>query len=386
MQIIQVLFISSSIVLLFAYPITWVFTRFVSIKKTDVQTDISNFPRFTIIVAAYNEENIIQKKIENFYQLKYPADRLDMVIVSDMSTDNTNDIVNEYCGDRVKLVNYGERLGKTLILNRTMPNIKGDFAVLTDANIMFKEDVIQRFARKFELDKIGLICGYEERRVPDAGKIIETETTYRDFEVRIKALQSLFGSVLGAHGGLYSIRKNLWTALPSNALSNDDLLTGLNVLKQGFEVILEPKARAVEDTGTKLSDEFKRRVRIGAGNYQAFGWHMWLLNPFEGWKSIFFWLHKLPRWFTPHLMIIAFITNYLTIDLGMYYLVVFYLQVVFYTLTTIGWILDRVGNSSRIFSAPYHFASMNLAVFLGFFHWIKGIKSSTWEPPARDKV
>lgn len=380
----ELLFLASSGILVFAYPLTWLITRIVHTDFGVPPTGAPDpAPHFTILVAAYNEEAVIRQKLANFQELVYPPDKLDMVVVSDQSSDATDRLVKECGGERVRLVNYGERLGKTRILNRTVPQLAGEIVIQTDANVMFRPDAILAFARWYRDPAVGLVCGYEERSVPPGGDAIRTESTYRDFEVRIKMLQSRFGAVMGAHGGLYSLRKTCWQPLPDNALSNDDLLTAMNVLHQGYRVVMDGSARALEITGTRLGEEFRRRVRIGAGNYQVFWWHRWLLNPLQGWKSLFFWTHKIPRWFTPHLMLVALVSNLLLADRGGFYLACLVLQLVFYLAALAGAVLGLLRLRGGLLMAPWHFCSMNLAVLLGFFKWLGGIRSSTWTPGER---
>lgn len=382
--VLEALFWSSICVLLLAYPVTWLVTRWVQPRLVPpMQVPESSLPHFSILVAARNEEKVIRQKLANFHELRYPPGKLDMVIVSDMSDDATDSLVREHGGDRVELVNYGERLGKTRILNRTVPGLAGEIVIQTDANVIFHPDAILSFARWYADPAVGLVCGYEERNVPPGGDAIRSESTYRDFEVRIKLIQSRFGAVMGAHGGLYSIRRSCWQSLPDNALSNDDLLTALNVLKQGCRVVMDDSARAIEITGTRLVEEFRRRIRIGAGNYQVLWWHRWLLNPLQGWKSLFFWVHKVPRWFTPHLMLLAFGSNLVLAGSGGIYPQLLALQVLFYAVAVLGWLVEGRIPGLGLFLAPAHFCSMNLAVLLGFFKWLGGIRSSTWTPGAR---
>jgi cellulose synthase/poly-beta-1,6-N-acetylglucosamine synthase-like glycosyltransferase len=376
------IFILSSGILVLAYPILWLATKIIPRPKP-IQSPRTKNLSFTIVVAAYNEEAVIEQKISNFLAIDYPADKLNMLIVSDCSTDATDAMVSHCGSDRVRLINYGERLGKTRILNRVMQEIESDIVVMTDANILFDQDAIQAFTPWFSDPKVGLVCGWEDRQVPEGARAIQSEATYREFEVLIKEFQSRFGAVMGAHGGLYSIRRECWRPLPDNALSNDDLLTGMNVLKQAKSVCFERRARGLEVTGTEMSDEFRRRVRIGAGNFQCMWWHPWLLNPFVGWRSLMYWIHKVPRWLTPHLMFIAFISNALLIKQAPLWGLLLALQVGFYLMATLGLLLNAVGRGRGKWMAPAHFCSMNWAIFLGFVHWLRGIEQTTWSPTNR---
>ncbi len=382
MLLLAVIFLTSTAILIGTYPVSLLLIRLLPPHRCP-HPPAKELPFFCIVVAAYNEEGVIPQKLANFQQIDYPPERLAMVVVSDHSTDGTDELVKASGDPRIRLLRYEERLGKVQILNRTIPGIPADIIINTDANVVFDRNTIRNFARWFQDSQTGLVCGYEEREVPRAGGTIRGETTYRDFEVRIKSIQSHFGAVMGAHGGLYAIRRECWQELPRNSLSNDDLMTAMNVLRSGKKVYMDLEARATEITGTRISEEFKRRIRIGAGNYQVFWWHRWLLNPMRGWKSFFFWTHKLPRWFTPHLMALSFFTNLALAGEGEFFRACLLAQIVFYGLALLGAVADRLALDLRLLTAPYHFCSMNLAVLLGFLKWLKGIDSSIWTPSDR---
>ncbi|MFA7332236.1 MAG: glycosyltransferase family 2 protein [Candidatus Delongbacteria bacterium] len=338
-------------------------------------------PTFTVVIAARNEERVIRDKLDNCLALDYPPDKVDVLVVSDQSEDATAAIIDEYAGQRVSRLDFAERLGKTQILNRVVPLAKGEIVVMTDANVMFDAGALRSFARWYADPRIGLVSGYE-RRVQRERERFQAETWYRDFEVVLKEAEGRMGAVMGAHGGLYSLRAACWRTLPENALSNDDLLTAMGVLRQGLAVVQDSEARAVEYIGADPDQEFGRRVRIGAGNYQCFGWNLWLLNPLEGWKSLFYWLHKLPRWFTPHLMATALAAHLLLAAHGRL-LALLVPHLALYVLGIIGLVLNRRGRGGGLVSALGHFLYMNAAVSAGFVKWLGGIQGSTWNPTRR---
>jgi cellulose synthase/poly-beta-1,6-N-acetylglucosamine synthase-like glycosyltransferase len=345
------------------------------------RADEASQPAFTIVVAARNEERVIRGKLENCLALDYPPHLLDVVVVNDQSEDATAAIVREYVGERVTLLDFGERIGKTRILNRVVPVIRGEIAVMTDANVLFEQDVLRRFARWFADERVGLVSGYE-RRVQSERDQFQAETWYRDFEVLIKAAEGRVGAVMGAHGGLYCLRKSCWRPLPDNALSNDDLTTAMSVLRQGHAVIHDSQARAIELIGADPDQEFNRRVRIGAGNYQCFGWNFWLLNPRQGWKCLFFWVHKLPRWFTPHMMAGALAAHLVMAAQGrLVWLLAPHLAL--YIAGLAGLLRNRTGRGGGLVSALGHFIYMNAAVGVGFLKYLRGIQASIWNPTRR---
>jgi poly-beta-1,6-N-acetyl-D-glucosamine synthase len=379
---IEFIFYTASIFLLASYPGQLVLNALLR-HDPDWKKDDNYTPFISILLAAHNEESVIREKIESTLAIDYPADSFEMVIVSDQSDDQTNAIIQSYDDPRIRLVDYGERLGKTLILNRTVPELKGDIVVMTDANVFFNKPSLRAMSRWFTDTRIGSVCGYEKRSAPKQAKAVQSESTYRKFEVLVKELQGRYGLVLGAHGGIYAFRKSLWQPLPEDSIG-DDLMTALNILKQGKAVILDKDAIGYEETGSRVANEFRRRIRIGICNYQSVAAHTWLMNPLSGLVSLFFWTHKLPRWYTPHLMLMLLASSFLLAQgghsLALFVLVV---QFVFYLIAVLGMVANQFGGLSGFWLAPFHFVSMNTALFIGFFKWLGGIKTSTWKPSDR---
>lgn len=342
--------------------------------------DEACLPTFSIVVAARNEERVIQGKLENCLALDYPPELVDVMVVSDQSEDGTAAIVDGFAGRRVTRLDFGERIGKTRILNRVLPVIQGEIAVMTDANVLLAPDALRRFARWFADPRVGLVSGYE-RRVQSERDQFQAETWYRDFEVLIKSAEGRVGAVMGAHGGLYCLRKSCWRPLPDNAIV-DDVTIAMNVLRQGLAVTHDSQASAIEHIGADPDLEYDRRVRIGAGNYQCFGWNLWLLNPRQGWKSLFFWVHKIPRWFTPHMMAGA-LASHLVLALHGRLALLLIPHLGLYALGLTGLFLNRRGRGGGLVSALGHFIYMNAAVGVGFLKYLGGIQASTWNPTRR---
>jgi len=223
-------------------------------------------PRVSLIVAAYNEAACIAEKVKNSLALDYPADRFEVLIGSDGSTDGTNEIVRGVADRRVRL-STAPRAGKTSVLNRCIPMATGDVVVLSDANTMIDPAAVQKLVRHFEDPEVGVVCGKR-------------------------------GAVMGANGGLYAIRRTLFTALPPSTIV-DDFVIPLRILENGFKVVYEPEALAHEETTEDYGQEFGRRARIAAGNFQSLGMVPGLLSPAAGFRAFAFWSHKLLRWCAP---------------------------------------------------------------------------------------
>ncbi len=278
---------------------------------------------------------------------------------------------------------YRERSGKTGMINKAIPNAKGDIVVMTDANTMFQPDTISKIVSGFTSEKIGAVLGQVNLFTPEEAQGLDKEVNYRAFEANIKNVEGHFGCSMGAFGGLYAIRKSAFTPLPANAYSNDDFLTPVKMMLNGYRVLFDKDAISLEETGLDVKEEFGRRIRIGAGNFQAFSFIPGMLNPFKLKRFFFYVSHKVIRWFSPFLLLLLFISNSLIACQSLFFTGTLIAQLAFYTLALLGWLFDRNGKTVPIIGSFYHFTAMNIALLLGFFRFAKGIKSATWNSTER---
>ncbi|MGM0444188.1 MAG: glycosyltransferase family 2 protein [Fibrobacterota bacterium] len=341
-------------------------------------------PVVSIFIPAYNEERVIAAKIENTLALDYPPEKLEILVCSDCSSDRTNDIVQEYVNTypQVTLNAYTERSGKTGMINKAVPAAAGDIVVLSDANTMYDSQALRSIVSAFSAPDIGAVLGNLQLYVADGVSGLDKEVTYRAFEADIKNVEGLYGCAMGAFGGFYAIRKSAFEPLPANAYSNDDFLIPLRMIQRGMRVVFDAQARAEEETGETVSEEFGRRIRIGAGNFQSFSLLPGMLNPFRIIRFFFYFSHKVLRWFSPFILLVLFISNAFLLELPLFRQI-FGLQVVFYGIALIGAVLDRFDVSLPGVRSIYHFVSMNAALFLGFFRFARGIKSAVWSSTER---
>jgi cellulose synthase/poly-beta-1,6-N-acetylglucosamine synthase-like glycosyltransferase len=379
----KIIFFFFIILLVFAYYGYSIFLNLLAglFSKAHIRT-ADYKPKVSIIVPVYNEEKIIKEKIENCLALDYPKHLLQIMICSDCSTDNTIDIVSQHIAKGITICDYRERSGKTGVVNKSVPKAEGEIVVLTDANTMFEPDAVSKLVSMYTSEKIGAVLGQVKLAVPKGVLGLQKEIVYRDFETRLKYIEGLFGATIGAFGGFYSIRKELFVPLPDNAYSNDDLIIPTRILTNNYNVIFDKEAISIEDTGQGVSEEFTRRVRIGAGNFQSFFMLKGMLNPLLGKKFFFYISHKVLRWYSPFLLMVIFFANILIFD-EYPFNIVFYFQILFYCLAIIGAIFLKAGITLPIITSVTHFVSMNLAVLLGFFRYVRGIKSSVWESTDR---
>jgi len=338
---------------------------------------MAELPKVSLLIAAYNEEAVIEEKIKNCLELDYPRDKFEVIFASDGSTDNTNELIERHTGEGSNLVLYKfeKRAGKPSVLNKAVKQAKGDIIVFSDADTFLDKDALKMIVRPFADKKAGCVCG--KIILKSAGQNIASEGVYWRYESWIKSMEAGLGSVSGAAGGLYAIRKNLWRDIPGDTLI-DDFVISMKIAQKGYAVLYAPEALGYEETASTSAEEFVRRVRIGSGGYQSMILLAGILNPLKGSLSFRFWSHKVIRWLAPFLLIFLFISSVFLAKDGFFYLVVFTLQAVFYTAAILGGMLEAAGVNALMFSAAHHFAAMNAALFFGFFSYIFGLQKVTW--------
>lgn len=335
-----------------------------------------NLPKVSLIIAAYNEEKVIENRIKNCLELTYPKGHLEIIIASDGSDDGTNEVVRNYSSNGVILFDYSKRNGKVNVLNETIPRAKHDIIVFSDANTFFERDAIKKLVTYFDDPRIGCVCGMVKLLNAEGSKSGELENFYWRFETFLKKIEGARGSLLGANGPIYAIRKELFIPCPSDTIV-EDFFIPMKILERGYKVFYAKDAVATEETTKHIIQEKQRRVRIGAGDFQAIFRLLPMLNLWKGLPSFSFWSHKVLRWFTPFFMIFAFSLNLFLLKTAAYQLL-FALQCVFYVCTVVGWILNWSGNNIKLFNLCYYFFSMNLSLLLGFVRYIRGTQSVAW--------
>lgn len=343
------------------------------------------YPSVSFIVAAYNEEDIIEEKIRNTQKLVYPASKIEFIFITDGSTDNTAAIIQKYPG--IKLLHLPQRKGKSAALNRAVASAQNDILIMSDANTFLNADAIKYIASHYEDSKVGGVAG--EKRVvqpeEDEGNVGNREGLYWKYESFLKKIDSDFYSVVGAAGELFSVRKALYEPV-DRAVILDDFIISLKTAQKGYRVIYEPRAYAVEFASVSIEDERKRKIRIAAGGFQA----ITMLTPlFKFWKhprlTFLYICHRVMRWCTsPLCLIVVFISN-LAIVLkggGYFYIACFLVQVVFY-LTALASPYIAPDSKLKSLKAAGYFVFMNVSVIQGFFRFISKKQASAWEKVKR---
>ena len=337
-------------------------------------------PRVAVLVAAFNEERHIGERVRNLLEQTYPADRLRIYIGSDASDDRTAEIVRSFDSDRLTFADFTARRGKASVINDLAAMATEDIHVLTDANTFFRPDAVEKLVRHFERPDVGCVCG-ELRLVTDGATGDNQDHIYWRYERMLKFFESRIGALLGANGGVYALRREGFVAIPPNTIV-DDFWISMQVIEDGQRCVYDPEAVATETIPERIGDEFRRRVRIGMGNYQALKRFVGLLGPSHGAVAFTFLSHKCLRWFVPHFMVLAFISNLLLAGQGAYGLLLLG-QVLFYASAWLGWRYSRSGDTPRALRLPLFFVSMNLGLLVGFWRFATSGTSGVWARSAR---
>jgi len=335
-------------------------------------------PRVTFLITSYNEEKSIREKIENTLSLDYPKEKIEVLVVSDGSSDNTDNIVREFQNRGVRLFRVEGRVGKTEAQNQAVKTAAGEIIIFSDSTTKYDKSAIRNIIRNYADPTVGAVSGrYRyfdvERTQTGTGAI-----AFWDYENFIKMLQTQISTITGCCGCIYSVKKTLYVNLPRDIIS--DLIEPLKILEKGYRIVFEPEALAYETTCQKSKEEFKMRVRVISRGMQGILFMRHLLNPFKfGFISFQLISHKVLRWLIPIFLLIVYITNIALIDKGLLYMVVFMLQTLFYLFALIGLLLDFLTKKINIFSIPLYFCVVNTASAVALMRTVMRKKSITWQ-------
>ena len=330
-------------------------------------------PRVSLLVAAYNEAGVIEAKIHNALALDYPAERLEIVIASDGSTDETAEAARRLAdGHRVRVLDYPHNRGKLAVLNDSIPQLRGEIVAFSDATSMLAPDALRLLVRSFADPQVGAAGALYQVRQAHQAHIGEQEDFYWKYETFLKLQEASLGSILGAHGSLYAVRKELYP-YPAPGTINDDYVIPLRILHRGYRVAYEPAAVAYEEA--REMEGFSRRVRIWTGNFKQLREIGALLWPLRLRELFFFLSHKAGRVLVPFCMVVMAVTNLLLLSQP-FYAVLAVAQGAFYVLALLGavWRLRP-----KILRLPYYFTMINAAAFFGMYHAAIARRQLNWK-------
>lgn len=334
-------------------------------------------PMVTFLISVYNEEKVIRERIENLLQLDYPKDKLEIIIISDGSTDKTDEIVKEY-EDKGIILKRLERGGKLVALNKIIPTVRGEIVILSDANVFCQKDTVRILVRNFYKDEIGCVSG--DVRLLGGVNFENGESLYYKYERFLQKKESEIHSLMGADGALYAIRKKLYSPPPPEG-ATDDFVISMEIAKAGYRAIYEEEAKAFEDSAPTSKEEFRKKVRVVAAAFQCLKLGAGIPTLAQPVLLFEYISHKLLRWFIPFFLIGVFVSNLFLLNL-LFYQICLLLQLAFYTCALCG-IISKA--KIKIFSIPLYFCIVNAAAFIGFFKGIVGGQSCIWEPVTRIK-
>lgn len=344
----------------------------------------ASWPEVTMLVAAYNEEGYIEEKIRDTFAQDYPAGKLSFFIVTDGSSDRTAEIVARY--PAVKLFHEDERRGKIHAVNRVMKFVKTPIVIFSDANTNLNREAVKNIVRHYQDATVGGVAGEKRILKKDEDNASGSgEGLYWKYESFLKKKDSDVNSVIGAAGELFSLRTNLFEEPAENMLI-EDFYISVKITMNGHRFVYEPEAYAIETASASVGEEWKRKVRISAGGFQAMLKLRALLNPFRyGLLSFQYISHRVLRWtLAPLFLPLIFISNIILAIAGLpLYQLILIAQLGFYFLGAAGYRLQDKKISIKGFFVPYYFIVMNVSVYAGLVRFLKGKQSVVWEKAKR---
>ncbi len=330
-------------------------------------------PSVSLLIPAYNEEDVIERKIQNSLTLDYPAAKLEIVVASDGSTDNTAVLAQRLAdGARVRVLAYQQNQGKIGTLNSAVPELHGEIIIFSDAASMIYPDAIRQLMSNFADPTIGAVSGkYTVIKADEIG-IGKSEDFYWKYETFLKVQESELASTLGGHGHLHAIRRDLYP-FPHKGTINDDYVIPVSVLARNYRAVYEPSAIVYEEAHEMAG--FGRRVRIMAGNIQQLREITGVIQPFRPLPLFFFLSHKVTRLVVPFAMIAALVANLFLLDRPVYQALLA-LQCVFYLLAVIGAVHQI---KLKLVMLPFYFCMINVAVFFAVYHALTSRRKMAWK-------
>jgi biofilm PGA synthesis N-glycosyltransferase PgaC len=338
-------------------------------------------PTVTLIVVAHNEEDRIVPRLDNLLALDYPRDRLDIVLASDGSTDGTVGRARRYEEAGVRVHAFAKRRGKAAVLNDVVPSARGEIVVLADARQRFDPSAVRALVANFADPEVGVVSGELLMTPARASAAIgQGASFYWRYEKFIRRLESCTGSTVGATGAIYAIRRTLFTPIPDDTIL-DDVVIPMRIVRQGYRVVFEPRARAYDSASATSRAESVRKVRTIAGTFQLFARETWLFNPFRNpvWFETL--SHKGLRLLAPVLQVVVLATGFGLPDLPVYRLLLA-AQFLFYGAALGGYTHRHWQRRFRILTVPYTICLLNWSTVVAFTRVVAGRQRPTWDRAA----
>lgn len=382
---LEAIFFLSLIVIVFIYalygPIMMLFKNFREEEPVDL-TKKWELPSISLVIPAFNEEGWIAEKINNSLQLEYPSDKIEIIVVTDGSDDNTAKIASAF-KNKIVTLHESERNGKINAMDRASVIAKNEILIFTDANTVLNTESIRYIAENFSNPKVGMVSGEKKVLSTKEGESASGEGLYWKYESWLKKLDSDVSSVIGAAGELFAIRSKLYSSLPADTLL-DDFMLSTKVLESGYKVAYEPRAFAIEYGSASYKEEWKRKVRICAGGIQSITRSTALFNVKKyGLKSFSFIIHRASRWtIAPLALIISYTTSGLLISESPVFLC-------YFIVGSLGLFITYFTIQKNLKSLPkpllliVYFTFMHISAIAGWFRYFGKKQSVNWERSLR---
>jgi cellulose synthase/poly-beta-1,6-N-acetylglucosamine synthase-like glycosyltransferase len=336
-------------------------------------------PAVSIIITAYNEEHDLAAKLENTLALDYPRELLEIIVASDCSSDRTDEIAREFAVHGVQLHRQPERLGKTAAQNAAVEKAGGEIILFSDATSLYQRDAVRALMPSFADSSVGCVAGRLEYVDGSDSRVGRGARSYWSYETFLKRHESRVGSLIGASGCLYAVRRSAYVPLYHEACS--DFIIATKMVEQGLRAVYEPNAVCFEQTNRQTDKELKMRVRIIAQTFTDLWRHRVLLNPVRsGFYGVQLLSHKVMRYLVPFFLMGLLISSAVVASGSLFYRLMFAAQIACYACPALAWILDRVGIRSRLLAFPQYFMLANLASLIGCYKFLRGQRYASWEP------
>ena len=344
-----------------------------AVKRVEIE------PHVTVLITAFNEEAAIREKLENTLQIEYPAEKIEILVASDGSTDRTDDIVREFADRGVKLFRQEGRVGKTATQNNAVERAFGEIILFSDATTTYSEDVFRTILPPFADESVGCVAGrlvYVDHESTSVGKGAKS---YWNYETFIKTSESRACSLIGASGCLYAVRKSAYEPMYPEACS--DFLICTSIYRKGLRSVFAPDAVCFEETNRSADQELRMRVRVISQTFTDLWRNRDMLNPAKsGFFAVEMISHKVLRYAVPFILI-GFLTASIVLSpSSTFYALAFVVQTLFYSLAAAGWVLERSGKRLSLLAMPLYFTLANLASLLAFYKFLRGETYTRWEP------
>jgi len=346
-------------------------------RRCRFQADLA--PQVAVLMSAYNEEVVIQAKVKNLLEMDYPRDRLEFLLGLDACVDSTQNLLSQTQSSHLRVIPFQTRRGKLAVLCDLAGRTSAEIVVFTDANTILDKNCIRNLVRHFADPRVGAVSG-EEVRVVMPGSDPGGESFYWRYESALKILESRLNCSLGGNGSALAVRSSLFR--PRKQSIVEDFQIPLEIRFDGYRVVYDPEAVAIEEIAPTFSAQFARRVRIGAGNFQTLFANPRCFNPTKGLVTFCFMAHRLLRWFVPVLLMAAFCCS-VVLASEPAYAALLAGQFGFYLMAGLGYLLKKNGKPAHLFSLPLAFCSMNFALLVGLLRYLSRRQSLAWNPTLR---